>query len=120
MVSCGADHAPLRWCSSPGWKETPRDVSVLVGDTVRFKCRSSLSYREISWIFGGRPGTGKSSKLSLSKDRVTATYGPVDAEDDGLAMGCEILSSYGKLPSPLGTITVHCKGSICSSPAWNT
>ena len=33
-------------------------------------------------------------------------YGPVEKEDDGLAIGCLVTTEFGKLPSSLGKITV--------------
>ena len=96
--------------SSPGWIEAPSDVSVLIGALVRFNCRTYIFHTETSWIVGGPGGIAHNHpKLSTSSDNVTATFGPIGVEDDGLAIGCEVKSLYGILPSRMGKITVHCE-----------
>lgn len=109
VLVCDASHSrrPID-CSSPGWRAAPYDVSVLVGARVRFSCRTVLYHTRTTWIFGGS-AEGDPSKLTLSRDNITASYGPVSVEDNGLAIGCEILSAYGRLPSKMGKITVHCE-----------
>ena len=39
-------------------------------------------------------------------------FGPVEEEDDGLAIGCVITTEFGKLPSSLGKIRVKSKGNM--------
>lgn len=96
--------------SSPGWREEPYDVSVLIGAYVRFNCRTILYHTRISWMVGTEDGLSHAhSKLFTSSDNITATFGPIGVGDDGLAIGCEVMSRYGRLPSHMGKITVHCE-----------
>ena len=107
MSAQEGDHPPLDTSSSPGWKEAPHDVSVLVGGYVTFNCRSVLRHTETVWLKDGRRVTSRSDKFSISADGVTARYGPVGVEDSGTAIGCEVKTMYGRLPSHQAKITVH-------------
>lgn len=95
--------------SSPGWQETPYDVSVLLGALVTFKCRTFLQHTSTKWTHNGSPVTGSSPKFTISDNGETATYGPVGVEDSGSIIGCEVTTMYGNLPSPPGKITIHCE-----------
>ena len=79
-----------------------------MGAYVTFKCHSFLLHSSTGWLKNGLPVTHGSKKFSFSGDK-TVTYGPVGIEDNGIAIGCEVLTIYGRLPSHQGKITVHCE-----------
>lgn len=95
--------------SSPGWTDGPRDVTVLVGGTVTFKCRTYLRHRKTTWLQDGRQVAADHSKFTFSRDRETAFYGPVGVEDNGVSISCVVKTQYGQLPSSMGKITVYCE-----------
>lgn len=99
--------------SSPGWREAPYDVSILIGALVKFNCRTFLYHTEVSWMMGGHVVGSQHPNLSISSDSTSVTYGPVGVGDDGLVIGCEVKSLYGNLPSPVGKISVHCEPHVC-------
>ena len=95
--------------SSPGWKETPRDMAILLGGHIRFNCTTYLFHTETLWMKDGELVSNRTSKVTISRDNTSLTFGPVTANDDGSAIGCEIKSLYGMLPSTSGKIIVQCK-----------
>ena len=96
-------------CSSPGWTEAPNDVSTLVGGYVYFNCRSSIPHSTTTWHYDGRNEVAASSKVMVYNRNSSMRFGPVEEEDDGLAIGCVITTEFGKLPSSLGKIRVKSK-----------
>ena len=104
-LSALTEHKTPVDCSSPGWRSVPYDIVTLVGGYVHFNCRSSIQHSRTMWMYNGRLLAG-SSKVKLSADNTTLRYGPVRAEDSNVAIGCEVLTDYGPLPSPTGKITV--------------
>ena len=97
-------------CSSPGWRETPRDVAVLPGRYVFLNCRSSLQHRSVVWVLNGIVDvrrTGLYDRVRLFNGDHSMRFGPLNAEDGEVLIGCRIMSrDYGVLPSPLAIITV--------------
>ena len=94
-------------CSSPGWVESPYDISVLLGGYVYFNCRSSMTHSNITWLYEGRRElTTASSKVMIFNRNSSLRFGPVGYDNDGLSIGCEVTTEFGKLPSSLGRITV--------------
>ena len=101
--------------SSPGWSEVPGDVSVSLGSHVTFKCRTFLQHTETIWLQNGQLiSSQNSTKKVISPDNITITYGPVEVEDNGISIGCEVKTTYGLLPSHVGKIAVHCKHKFLS------
>ena len=99
-------------CSSPGWEETPYDISTVLSSYVHFNCRSSMDYTEMIWLYEGREDimtTQLASKVTLYNGNSSLRYGPIDSDDDGTAIGCEVSTDYGRLPSSLGRISVKCE-----------
>ena len=114
MISLAADDcrlAELRHptrCSSPGWRAAPYDISTLIGSYVHFNCRSSIPHTETAWLSGEeRIETSRlASKIQIYNDNTSLRYGPVGYNDSDVAIGCEVKTNYGPLPSSLGRITV--------------
>ena len=103
-------------CSSPGWVEAPYDISVLLGGYVYFNCRSSMTHSNTTWLYEGRRElTAVTSKVMIFNRNSSLRFGPVGYDDDGLSIGCEVLTEFGKLPSSLGRITVKSEWlDVCS------
>lgn len=97
--------------SSPGWLNQPQDVAILEGGSITFYCRNSIAHTVIRWLKDGKTVTSAStSKLRISQDRRSASYGPVAVEDDDVSIGCEVDTvHYGTLPSQMGKIKVYCE-----------
>ena len=95
-------------CSSPGWRDAPYDISTLVGSYIHFNCRSSIPHTETSWLTGQKriENSGLSSKIQLYNGNTSLRYGPVGYNDSDVAIGCEVKTNFGPLPSSLGRITV--------------
>lgn len=98
--------------SSPGWKTTPYDTSTLAGSYVRYHCQNSISHKQTLWLCGGQ----EVSEISSLSDRIhiyhgnkSLKFGPIKASDHGMVIGCEVMTSYGPLPSKTGKITVMSK-----------
>ena len=96
-------------CSSPGWKIAPYDTSTVAGSYVHYHCRNSISHKQILWLCGGQ----KMSEISSLADRIhiyngnmSLKFGPIQVGDHGMVIGCEVMTSYGPLPSRTGRITV--------------
>ena len=100
-------------CSSPGWTEAPYDVSTLIGGYVYFNCRSSIANSVTTWRLDGRKEVVASSKSMIYNRNSSLRYGPVEKEDDGLAIGCLVTTEFGELPSSLGKITVKSERYAC-------
>ena len=105
------DRIPIR-CSSPGWKEAPYDVSTVVGSYVYFNCRSTIPHKKKVWLYQGKEVSSASSlakRLMIYRSNTSLRLGPVTAEDNDIAIGCEVITNYGPLPSSVGKITVLSK-----------
>lgn len=94
-------------CSSPGWRDAPYDIATLVGSYVHFNCRSSIPHTETVWLYDGQEmKSSLASKIQVYDGNTSLRYGPVTYEDSDLAIGCEVKTNFGLLPSSLGKITV--------------
>lgn len=98
-------------CSSPGWERNPGDIEVLVGGNVFFQCRNKLPHNQTVWLLNGREDIlytnyNKSGKISIHNGGKSLRFGPVEKDDDGISINCEVYTNYGPLPSPLGIINV--------------
>jgi len=93
-------------CDSPGWRDAPYDISTLIGSYVHFNCRTSIPHTAMLWMYNGRLSNGSSSRITLSHHNTTLRYGPVSSEDNDISIGCEVMTTYGPLPSPLGRISI--------------
>lgn len=106
---------PLR-CNSPGWIETPRDVSVAPGNYVFMRCRSALPSRRTFWVVNGRDdimSSSFSSRAVLYNRNSSLKFGPLEAGDGEILIGCRVWTAeYGLLPSPLATISMLRKCSL--------
>lgn len=98
-------------CSSPGWREAPHDVTVVLGSHITFRCRTALYHTQVLWTHNGKTVVvaGPPTKFTLSDSNRTASYGPVEKGDEGATIGCEVKTPYGLLPSHVGKITIKCK-----------
>ena len=104
-------------CSSPGWRETPRDVAVLPGRYVFMNCRTRLRHTRVTWVMDGMVDMMTmdrfAERIRLFNGNHSMRLGPLTAEDEEVVIGCRVMSSeFGLLPSPLATITVLCEYSI--------
>ena len=64
------------------------------------------------WLAEGKEDimtTELASKVTLYNGNSSLRYGPIGTDDDGTAIGCEVSTDYGKLPSPLGRISIQCE-----------
>ena len=100
--------------SSPGWERNPGDIEVLVGGNVFFQCRNKLPHNQTVWLLNGREDIlythyNKSGKISIHNGGKSLRFGPVEKDDDGISINCEVYTNYGPLPSPLGIINVISK-----------
>ena len=98
-------------CNSPGWRETPREITLLPGRHVFMNCRSTITHSRVVWVLDGMvditTATGVSERVRLFNGNHSLRLGPLEAEDGEMVLGCRIHSlDYGVLPSPLATITV--------------
>ena len=82
-------------------------MTVSVGSYISFVCHSSVPHRQTVWLREGVELIGE--KVHLSRGNMSLRYGPVSIEDHGRTIGCDVKTSYGDLPSPVGKITVLCK-----------
>lgn len=100
-------------CSSPGWRNAPYDISTLIGSYVNFNCRSSISHSQTVWLYNGKQIN--MTRGTLSHDNSTLRYGPITESDGNVAIGCEVMTHFGVLPSPQGKIAVmgEYKNCIC-------
>ena len=121
-------------CNSPGWRETPRDVTLLPGRHVFMNCRSTITHSRVVWVLDGMVDittvAGVSERVRLFNGNHSLRLGPLEAEDGEMVLGCRIHSlDYGVLPSPLATIAAlseslttcvvnkpHC--AICRHAQW--
>lgn len=99
-------------CSSPGWKAQPRDVSVVVGSYVQFNCWSSYPHKDTIWFRQGKKIDSSDYRFRIYNGKKSLQFGPVKAEDHGVVIGCEVVTSYGPLPSKVGKIIVLSKLAI--------
>ena len=100
--------------NGPGWTVSPQSVSALPGQRVELLCQNELTNITAVWLVNGRTNVLDSKSKYRHKATVTRQrsglsrlqYGPIQANDSGLTFSCEIVTSYGAIPSPLATITV--------------
>ena len=50
--------------------------------------------------------TDYASKAMIYHGNSSLRYGPIEDDDDGLSLGCEVTTEYGILPSAIGRITL--------------
>lgn len=97
-------------CNSPGWIETPRDVSIPPGNYVFMRCRSALPSKKTFWVVNGRDdimSSSFSSRAVLHNRNSSLKFGPLEAGDGEILIGCRVWTvEYGLLPSPLATISM--------------
>lgn len=101
-------------CSSPGWIQAPYDIATLLGSYVYFNCRSSIEHSQVAWLYNGRENimlTPQAFRVVLWNGNSSLRYGPIQYNDSGVSIGCEVTTEFGKLPSTMGTITVNSKTS---------
>lgn len=91
-------------CSSPGWRSAPYDISTLIGSYVNFNCRSSIPHSETIWLYNGK--RMDMTRGTLSRDNATLRYGPITKSDRDVAIGCEVMTHFGLMPSRQGKIAV--------------
>lgn len=91
-------------CSSPGWRNAPYDISTLIGSYVNFNCRSSIPHSQTLWLYNGKEMN--MPRGTISRDNSTLRYGPITDSDSNVAIGCEVMTHFGVIPSPQGKIAV--------------
>ena len=95
--------------SSPGWLETPRDMTVRPGTSVFMRCRSSLPHRNTYWVVNCREDITTSSlspRATLLHRNTSLRLGPLQA-GDRVVIGCQVVTRERTLlPSPLATVSV--------------
>ena len=108
----GSPGVPLG-CNSPGWRETPRDITLLPGRHIFMNCRSSIQHTRVVWVLDGMDDittTSFADRVRLFNGNHSVRLGPLQAEDGEMVLGCRVQAmNYGVLPSPLATITVLSK-----------
>lgn len=94
-------------CNSPGWRDAPYDISTLIGSYVNFNCRTSIPHSATIWLYNGRQmDLSRGTRGTLSHKNSTLRYGPITHQDSDVAIGCEVMTHFGMLPSPMGKIAI--------------
>ena len=100
-------------CNSPGWRERPRDATILPGRYIFMTCLSFLDHTNTYWLVNGMEdimNSPLSAKVFLFRRNHTLRYGPADSSDPPVVIGCRAQTiEHGLLPSPLATITILCE-----------
>lgn len=103
------DNRQPQYCNSPGWDKNPADIKVLSGSFFYYQCKNRLAYNKTLWFVDGRTNilhTQYANRVEIQNNGKTLKFGPVLKTDDNLGINCEVYTSYGYLPSPLGIIRV--------------
>ena len=100
-------------CGSPGWIESPQDMSVVPGSFVFMNCRMSIPITNTRWVLNGLVDittTSLAPRVTLLNRNHSLRFGLLEARDEAVMIGCQVMSDkYGLLPSPLATVSVLSK-----------
>ena len=104
--------------NSPGWLETPQDMTVRPGTSVFLRCRSSLPLRNTYWMVGCNEDittSSMSSRARLLHRNTSLRLGPLEAGEQ-VVIGCQVVTrEHVLLPSSLATVSA-----LCESPCHTT
>ena len=84
----------------------------MIGQHIFFNCHNRYAHNQTLWLLEGREdifATKFAKRVSLHNKGRTLRFGPIQKDDDRVSINCEVVTSVGTLPSPLGMIYVQSK-----------
>ena len=84
----------------------------MIGQHVFFNCHNRYAHNQTLWLLEGREdifATKFAKRVSLHNKGRTLRFGPIQKDDNRVSINCEVVTSFGTLPSPLGMIYVQSK-----------